>query len=267
MRVLLVAAAMLAVSAPVASADTNYGGAAVVKGSIGVPLVGLVRHDDGRISARLAIAYACRGHRNSNVVARMVGKTTDGVNFSASGSTRMSGLGRLRFTLTGTLAPDAVSGTVKLSVRGCRGYTRSISLRSESAPVGAPAAPPRSTVFTGLTSQAAAGVRLPVALRVAANGRVYGSWTATMKCGPKAVIAMASAIPPTTIKPDGTFLDDKPYTIRYTDGSSDRFRIRFEGRFVSDGVVGTLRARMQTRKKGHSYYACDSGPQTWAARP
>ena len=66
--------------------------------------------------------------------------------------------------------------------------------------------------------------------------------------------------------PDGTFLDDKPYTVRYRDGSSERYRIRFEGRFLADGVVGTLRARMQTRKKGKSYYPCDSGTQTWSAR-
>ena len=178
----------------------------------------------------------------------------------------MSGLGRLRFTLTGTLAPDAVSGKVKLSVRGCRGFTRSISLRARARPS---ARPPRHRV-DGVHRPEQPGrgrVRLPVALRVAANGRVYGIWTATMKCGPKAVVAMGSSIPPTTVKPDGTFLDDKPYTIRYTDGSSDRFRIRFEGRFVADGAVGTLRARMQTRKKGHRYYPCDSGPQTWAARP
>ena len=189
MRVLLVAAAALLVSAPAASADTSYGGSALVKGSLAAPYIGLVRHDDGRISGRLAIAYRCRSHFSSNLVARLTGKTADGVNFTAAGSTRLSGVGRLRYTLTGTLAPDAVGGKVKLSVRGCRGYTRPFSLRTESAPAGAPAAPPKSTVFAGLTSQAAAGVRLPVVVRVAANGRVYGTWTATMKCGPKAVLA------------------------------------------------------------------------------
>ena len=73
-----------------------------------------------------------------------------------------------------------------------------------------------------------------------------------MKCGPKAVLATGGSMPPTTIKADGTFLDDKPWTVRYTDGSSERFRVRFEGRFLADGVVGTLRARMQTRKKGNA---------------
>lgn len=267
MRAVLVAAALLALSAPAAQADTNYGGAAVDEGSLAPPLIGLVRHDDGRIGARLALTYQCRDHLDVNVVARLTGKTTDGVNFSATGSTRMRGLGRLRFTLTGTLAPDAVNGKVKLTVRGCRGFTYPISLRNESAPAGAPAAPPKATMFYGLSSQAASGFRLPVALRVAANGRVYGYWTATMKCGPKAVLAAAGAMPQTTLKPDGTFLDDKPYSIRFTDGSSQRFRVRFEGRFVADGVVGTLRARMQIRKKGHSYYPCDSKTQTWAARP
>jgi hypothetical protein len=267
MRALLVAAAMLAVSAPAASADTQYGGSAIVKGSLAAPYLGFVRHDDGRISARATVPYQCRKYRNSNLIVRLRGATADGVNFTATGTTRIGALGRLRVTLTGTLAPDAVSGKAKVNLRGCPGYTRSLSLRGESAPAGVPAVPPAKTVFNGLSSQAAAGVRMPVTLRVAANGRVYATWTATMKCGPKAVLSMGSSMPPTTIKPDGTFLDDKPYTIRYSDGSSDRFRIRFEGRFLADGVVGTLRARMQTRKKGKRYYPCDSGTQTWAARP
>ena len=267
MKALLIAAAMLAVGAPAAHADTNYGGSALVNGAPAAPYIGLVRHDDGRIAVRVAIAYKCRDVHNSNIVARLSGRTADGVNFSASGSTRWQGLGRLRFTVTGTLAPDSVAGKVKLSVRGCPGYTRPLSLRSESAPVGAAAAPPVSTLFSGLSGQSASGVRLPVSVRVAASGRVYAIWTATMKCGPKAVIGTGVGMPPTKLKADGSFLDTKPYTIRYTDGSSERYRIRFEGRFLADGVVGTLRVRMQRRKKGNSYYACDSGTQTWAARP
>ena len=135
-------------------------------------------------------------------------------------------------------------------MRGCPGYTRPVSLRSESAPVGAPAAPPASTLFSGLSGQSAAGVRLPVSVRVAASGRVYAIWTATMKCGPKAVVALGDRDAADELKADGSFLDDEPYTVRYTDGSSERYRIRFEGRFLADGVVGTLRVRMQTRKKG-----------------
>ena len=41
----------------------------------------------------------------------------------------------------------------------------------------------------------------------------------------------------------------------------------FKGRFLADGAVGTLRARSQLREKGKRYYPCDSGTQTWAARP
>ena len=48
MRALVIAAAMLAVSAPAASADTSYGGSALVKSSLAAPYIGLVRHDDGR---------------------------------------------------------------------------------------------------------------------------------------------------------------------------------------------------------------------------
>ena len=49
------------------------------------------------------------------------------------------------------------------------------------------------------------------------------------------------------------------FTIRYTDGSRERYRVSFKGRFLADGVTGTLRARMQTRKPGKRYYPCDSG--------
>ena len=138
-------------------------------------------------------------------------------------------------------------------------------LHTESAPAGAPA-PAAGTLFAGLTGQAAGGVRLPVALRVTKNGRVYGYWQAMMKCGPKASIPLCNQSPTTTVKPDGTFSRSETYTIRYTDGSSDRYRVNFNGRFLADGATGTLRARMQTRKKGTSYYPCDSGTQTWTAR-
>ena len=109
-------------------------------------------------------------------------------------------------------------------------------------------------------------MRLPVAVRVAKNGRMYSFWQVTMRCGPKAVVAFGNVTPTTTVKADGTFSRNETFTIRYADGSSERYRVSFKGRFLADGAVGTLRARMQTRKKGKRYYPCDSGTQTWAAR-
>ena len=105
-------------------------------------------------------------------------------------------------------------------------------------------------MFNGLSGQLAGSVFMPVTLRVARNGRVYGIWTATMKCGPKAVVSMGSSIPPTAVKADGTFLDDKPYTVRYRDGSSERYRIRFEGRFLADGAWGRCGHGCRPRREG-----------------
>jgi hypothetical protein len=262
MRAALFAAVAVLLAAPAARADTHYGGAGVFEGRPAAPYTSMVRKDDGRIVMRVVIVYKCRKAPSIEVVARLTGTTPDGTSFTAAGRTRAQHR-VLRFTASGTLTADAVSGTVRLA--GCGGFKRPLALRAASAPAGPAALPAAGTTFNGLSAQVAAGVRLPVTLRVAKSGRVYGTWTSTMKCG-KAVIPAGSSMPPTKIKPDGSFLDDKPYTVRYVDGSSDRFRIRFEGRFLADGVVGTLRSRMQRHKKGHRYVACDSGTQTWSAR-
>ena len=161
----------MATAPATAVAETQYGGSATRNGVGVVPSISLVRQDDGRIAGRLAVTYSCRGHRQYNMVVRLRG-TTSGANFTATGRTTLRGVGRLRYRLTGTLGPDAATGTVRLRVRGCRGYTRPFTVRTASAPAGAPALPARGTLWLGLTSQSAAGVRLPVVLRVARNGRV-----------------------------------------------------------------------------------------------
>jgi hypothetical protein len=259
----LLAVAALLVAAPAARADTHYGGSGLYKGRPAAPYTSMVRKDDGSIRMRVLVVFKCGKQPIIDTVARLSGRTPDGANFTASGRTR-SGGHLLRFSVTGTLTPDAVAGTFRM--RGCAGFRRPLSLRAASAPAGPAAIPPPGTTFSGLSGQVAGGVRMPVFLRVARNGRVYAGWMATMKCGPKAVVPSATSMPSTKLNPDGSFSDTKPYTVRYVDGSSDRFRIRFEGRFLTDGVVGTLRVRMQTRKKGHRYYPCDSGTQTWTAR-
>jgi hypothetical protein len=57
------------------------------------------------------------------------------------------------------------------------------------------------------------------------------------------------------------------FTLRFDDGSSDRYRVTFAGHFLADGAAGTLRVRMHTRQRGKHFYPCDSGTQTWTARP
>jgi hypothetical protein len=266
MRRLVLAAVLLGVAAPAAQADTQYAGVAALRGAPSGPLVTLVRHDDGRVTARLLFGYSCGKRKFLNSVIRIKGSTPDGVSFSAAGKARLRGIGTLRFSMTGTLAADAVAGKIQLGASGCPKYTRDLTLRTESAPAGAAALPAASSLLAGMTAQSASGLRQPIALRVTTKGRVWSAWAATTKCGPKATSQVANNSPTMDIKPDGTFTRSETYTIRWTGGLTERFRMTFSGRFVADGAVGTLRARSQLRKKGHRYYPCDSGTINWTAR-
>ena len=256
----------LGMAAPIASADTQYGGTGNTGSRAVGPPLALVRHDDGRITGRLTSGYTCGKRSYISRVVKLTGTTPDGVSFSATGKTRLTGKGFVTYTVNGTLTPDAVTGTLTEALKRCPKYSFGILLRTESAPAGAPAMPPPASWFGGLTSQTAGGVRLPVAVRTTKNGKMSGFWQVTMRCGPRAVVTFGNHTPTTTVKPDGTFSRNETFTIRYADGFSERYRVSFKGRFLADGAVGTLRARMQTRKKGKSYYPCDSGTQSWAAR-
>ena len=63
-----------------------------------------------------------------------------------------------------------------------------------------------------------------------------------------------------TVKADGTFRGNQTYTIRYTDAPSERYTVSFDGRFLADGAVGTLRARMQTTQEAQATYPCVQRP-------
>jgi hypothetical protein len=265
-RVLLALAALL-VAAPAAQADTSYGGLAALRNAPAGPVISLVSHDDGRISGRLGVSYRCRRHTYFNYIVRLNGSTADGVNFTATGRTRMRGIGRLRLTMTGTLAADSVAGKVTTSAPNCRKYTRDVVLRSDSAPAGAPTVPPAASLFAGMTGQTIGGFRLAVGLRVTKKGRVWARWQAWMRCGPRGGSdSIVNDTPTTRIKPDGSFSRSEVYTIRWSDGSRQRFRVSFKGQFRADGVSGTLRARSTRKGGGARWYPCDSGTQTWAAR-
>jgi hypothetical protein len=263
---LVIATATLGLSAPTAQADTLYAGTGVYKGNQPTqPSFSLLRRDNGEIVARAVLSVRCRGYADYNLVIRLKGSTADGVNFTASGKTKLGPPGSVRITLTGTLAPDAVAASAKVTKPGCKGYTQPVALRTESAPAAAPAVPAAGTVMHGMTSQAAGGgLRLPVSLRVTKAGKVYASWQATMKCG-SVTLPVLDLTPSRKIKADGTFGGTQSYTIRYR-GHSERYRVTFKGQFLADGVRGTLRARMQYRDGKRSYVPCVSGAQTWAAR-
>jgi hypothetical protein len=263
---LIIATATLGLSAPTAQADTHYGGVAALRNAPAGPSLSLVRHDDGRITARVAFAYTCRRHSFYNYVVKLHGSTPDGVNFAAAGKQRLRGVGTMRLSMRGTLAADSAAGKLTWGVPGCRKFTRDLMLRTASAPAGAPAAPAAASLFAGLTGQTAAGVPLAIALRVTKKGRVWGIWGASMQCGPKATSQIVNASPTTKIRPDGSFARNETFTIRWNDGSRERYLVNLTGRFLADGAAGTMRVRSQLRKRGHRYYPCDSGTVAWAAR-
>jgi hypothetical protein len=263
-RILLLAAIAFGIAAPLAHADTQYGGATLPANNRGSAMISFVRHDDGSVLARMSITYTCRKQSAPALIVRLKG-TTDGQNIALSGTSRF-GRRKLRLSLTGTLTPDAVSGTAKYGVPGCRTYSRPFALRAESAPVGALALPAPGTQLFGLTSQSAGGTRLSVMLRVTPQGRIYAAWQANLRCGDKTYdYPMTDLTPSRAIKADGTFGGSQTYTARYSD-HTQRYRVRFTGRLLSDGATGTLRASMLYRDGKRRYPLCVSDNQTWTAR-
>ncbi|WP_157592669.1 hypothetical protein [Solirubrobacter soli] len=264
---LVFATATLGLSAPTAQADTQYGGTGLYKGNIpAAPSISLVRRDNGQVAARVLLSARCRGYANYNMVIKVAGSTPDGASFTAAGKAKLGRPGSVRVTLSGTLAPDSVSGSARVRFPGCKGYTQPFVLRTESAPAGAPAIPAPGTLMQGFTSQTAAGLRLPVSLRVAKNGRVYALWQAVMRCG-RAAIALGDYTPSRKVHPDGTFGGSQSYVLRYR-GYSEHYRVTFKGQFRADGVTGTLRARVYYKEEGRRRSVnCVSGTRTWSARP
>ena len=261
LRILVTTVAAFAVSVPAAHAEALYAGTAVRGTAPVVPSFSLVVRDNGTVRARLVFPYSCRGHRSFYLRAYLNGRA-NGAAFTATGSTNgLRGAPRIRFTLTGTLAADGGTGKIRLRARGCRGYTRSVVLRTPSAPAGAPAIPAPNSLLIGFTSQKSGGTVLPVILRVAKNGRVYAIWHASVDCGP-GNIQRVDLTPTRKINPDGTFGGTQRYRIRYSDGTSELYRVSFKGRFLAGGATGTL--RMTVTEKG--YKPCVTGTQTWAAR-
>lgn len=259
--VLLVASA---VSASDALAANHYGGSAVRSGArLSLPVISIIQHDDGRITGRLGYSLGCRRGNFVNLVTRIRGRW-NGTTFTASGRTRPGRIGTLRFTLTGSFAPGAAGGKVRL--RGCRSYTREFSLRTPSIPAGAPVQPARDVAVFGVTSQSLSGVHMPIALRIAGNGRLYGSWSSTMRCGTR-TLTWENSTPPATVRADGTFTRNETFSVRYRGGGVERYRVNFSGRFLADGVTGTLRVRMRYREgRNRNFEPCDSGIVTWGAR-
>src|SRR4051794_36395077 len=149
-RKLVLLSALLTVSAPAAArADTFYGGSAVRNGVQRGASVALVVHADGSVAARAYFTYGCRRLRLYNLVVPMKGRVT-GSAVSATGKIPRRGARTIRYTLSGTGTPDAVTGKLKLR-NHCGNTTRDLALRAMGAPAGAPVAAPRGTTLYGVT--------------------------------------------------------------------------------------------------------------------
>lgn len=263
-RALLLAVALLALGAPTARADVPYGGSVLYKTSLGNGSISLTRHDNGRITGRINVAYHCKGYAVGYAIVRVKGRS-NGTAFTASGSTGTRP-GRIRLSLKGVLDGPNGAGRMTARQRRCLHFTRPFVLRTPSAPVGGPALPPRGSLFYGFSTQLAGGAPLPVSMRVAKNGRVYAIWEAISTCQRNFKFPVANVTPATTVRADGSFSRTENYTIRYSDAPTRRFHVNFRGRFMADGAVGTLSATVKFYDRGKAYATCRSGTVNWAAR-
>src|SRR3954452_16451448 len=153
MKSLLIAVAALLVATPAVHADTFYGGSGLRKQRIRTASISLVAKDNGTVVGRLAFGYGCHKHSDGELVAHVAGRL-NGASFTATGKARLRGVGTLRWTLTGTVTPDAATGKAKMRApRGCSSFTNDFVARTASAPAGAPAKPAAGTSFHGLTPQ------------------------------------------------------------------------------------------------------------------
>jgi hypothetical protein len=245
-------------------AGTHYGGGGVYHGNqTANPMLGLAVQPNGQVSARASLALRCHGTLWTPVYVRLHG-SAQGTAITATGRTQL-GRSRVTVTVTGTADGQTATGTSRVRGRGCRGYRTTFLLHTESAPAGPAAMPAPKTIFLGLTSQSAGGLRLPISISVTHTGKVWGQWDATMACRP-GTFGMTNLTPLTKIRADGTFTRRERYVIRYKRGMVDHFVVRLSGAFRSDGVSGTLTAHVRTTQPGHRFRPCYSGKQTWAAR-
>ena len=263
----LAALGVAAVAADAQTGATQYGGSWATSRGVGTPTIGLTRNADGSVAVRFGMAITCRHTRYIDTVVRGRG-TSSGASFTASARTHLAGTGRLTMKISGTFAGTGATGRVSAHAKGCKGFSRvPFQLRAAAAPAGAPARPAKGTEMFGVTSQSAGGVRLPVVLRVAKNGRVYAQWEALAACTHGHTPIM-NVTPYTRITADGSFRRTEKFRQKYDDGSHDTVHVTFAGTFLAGGASGTLSARVQFTDKHHRLYTpCLTSTQTWTATP
>jgi hypothetical protein len=140
-----------------------------------------------------------------------------------------------------------------------------VSLRTAPAPAGAPTPAPAGVNLRGLSDQTAGGVRLPVLVSTTSTGKVMATWLAQAGC-PRGSLPVNNFTPPTAVDAAGNFARSERYRIRFNDGTTEHYRVRFAGTFRADGVTGTLRARIRLAdRRGRTIARCDSGVRPFTA--
>jgi hypothetical protein len=181
------------------------------------------------------------------------------------------------WTLEADLGGQASDGvlTLKGKRRTPRGTTscnhsvvRPFRVRADQAPAGPASGAQAGAAYLGRSDMTTGGgLHGSVVVRVARAGtKVAARWTAAAPCsrGPKEILV--NFTPGTPIASDGSFARTEHFSQRFSDALV-RYRVRFAGRFLSDGAGGTvrMRARIFDVRGRHLQARCDSGDKAWHA--
>jgi hypothetical protein len=242
--------------------------------------VGIVLQPRGqRIALRFDTSLRCGRTAEEAVGRRLVALA--GTSFAANGASVVrSGRVRLEYawSLHGTVAGQTVTGSLRIVgrrrigtdrwVRCRRRPERGFQARLATAPAGPPARPRPASSYYGFSDMTIVdGLRAPVVLRTTRDGaKVAARWNAIARCRRGAGERLANFTPATPVRPDGSFARSERFSVRYADALV-RYRVRFVGRFQSDGAQGDLRmrARVFDRRGRRLRTRCDTRTRRWRA--
>jgi hypothetical protein len=239
------------------------------------PSVGIALQPRGdRVALRFDTTLLCGG-RTFEAVGRKLA-AFDGSAIGARGASRVRGLGlRYAWTLSGVLSGRTVSGELRIAgtqrrdgrrFRCTRHPSRRFQARIGSPPAGAPAPARHAAVYDGMSELSIGGLPGPVVLRTSRDGRkVAARWNAIARCGRGPRERLVNFTPLTRIGAAGGFLRKERFKVRYTDAVVT-YRVRFGGRFTTDGAGGRLRMRATVRDRHRRLVTrCDTGTRAWHA--
>ena len=263
-------------------ADTSWGGGELAPKPPGRGFPG--RAGDANVSVRTsadgtavtsgaAVLFARRGGTCQTIGFGTVPINPDGT-FSITDRRTMRGTReRTVVTITGRIEGSRVTGEVAGSMRSrrgrpiCSGRTTFTSIAVPPLPADQPAPPPAGGTLRGIVEGEAAAP-FDIVMRLTPDGRAIErlNMTTPWRCGPGYgdLVFYETGGP---IRADGTFRIVNRYRFRNR-GTILRGAVTIAGRFVSGGVVGTVRATSVLRsRKGRRRVIgrCSSGTRAFRA--